>query len=137
MKIIDSDFNGKFSTVTIQTKLGTFTGSAALHPNDMIIVSKFVGWRIAEQRALIKYYKAQIKKEKYIIQGINETILNGVPFDWQVRSEIRELINQHQNQMKDWENKIIEADKILMTIFDYINMLKERQDKMDTLNEEN
>ena len=119
MKILESNYNNGHSTITIQTASGIFTGNANLHPEDKDVESRIVGWEIAEQRAIINYYKDKIKKEKNIIKGIKEVyLINGESI------YIDDLIYQHKNQIKSWEKQIQESKEILKEIFDGINKTK-------------
>lgn len=130
MQIIDSKYNKGFSSVTIQTPIGHFTGKAYLHPDDKEIGTCYTGWRIAEQRALIKYYKAHIRKEKNIIKGIIEFYDY---FPSQDNVEVYEnLYYQHTNQIKDWKRKIQENLDNIKNIEDTIEQRKkQKQNKIN------
>jgi hypothetical protein len=77
--LISSDYNAETgeSVVTIHTEEGNFTGRARLHPADADNASRFFGCQIAEQRAAIKWHKAQLRilreQEAAIFAFIKET----------------------------------------------------------------
>ena len=123
MIILESNYNNGYSTITIQTASGNYTGHAKVHPEDKCISSRIVGWKIAEQRALIKYYKDKIKKEKNIIKGIEELSLHLNSFRI-VEQTTKNLIYQHKNQIKSWELSIQESKDILKEIFEGITKTK-------------
>lgn len=71
-KILYSNYSTStgVSTVTIQTKYGTFTGTAKIHPDDKDYSSSFFGCELAELRAGIKSLKAKLKKINYQLEAI-------------------------------------------------------------------
>ena len=70
MKMIYNNFDPltNITTVTLADKYGTYTGIAKLHPDD--INNSIAGFRIAEERARIKFYKARLKREKIRLQTL-------------------------------------------------------------------
>lgn len=70
MKMIYNNFDPltNVTTVTLADKYGTYTGTAKLHPDD--INNSIAGFRIAEERARIKFYKARLKREKIRLQTL-------------------------------------------------------------------
>ena len=122
MKILESSYDKGYSTITIQTASGVFTGHANAHPEDKCVESRIVGWKIAEQRAIIKYYKDKIKKEKNILKGIYE--ITELPQIYGNIDEVVRIEEQHENQIKNWENQIKEAKKYLEEIFNNIQKTK-------------
>ena len=70
MKMIYNNFDPltNITTVTLADKYGTYTGIAKLHPDD--INNSIAGFRIAEERARIKFYKARLKREKIKLQTL-------------------------------------------------------------------
>lgn len=125
MKILESNYNNGHSTIVIQTASGQFMGQARVHPEDKDVESRIIGWKIAEQRALISYYKDKIKKEKNIIKGIYELTYRFDPFDLPIaRRAARDLIYQHNNQIKSWEISIQESKDIIKEIFEGIEKTK-------------
>ena len=123
MKILESSYIKGHSIIVIQTASGTFTGHAKVHPEDKIVESRIVGWKIAEQRAIINYYKDKIKKEKNIIKGIEELTKNFNTAS-AVTYAAEKLIYQHKNQIKSWESQVKESKLILNEIFDGIQKTK-------------
>ena len=75
-KIIDSSYdeNTNIAFVKIKTNIGNFIGESKLHEEDRKYKSKFVGYRLAESKALINYYKAKVKKMNFEICTIDEII---------------------------------------------------------------
>lgn len=74
-KLIDSSFNEKngVSYVKIKTKLGIFEGIAKRHPKDMDIQSNFFGCKLAELRAIKKYFlknKKEIKNKQLFLENL-------------------------------------------------------------------
>ena len=70
MKMIYNNFDPitNVTTVTLADKYGTYIGIAKLHPDD--INNSIAGFRIAEERARIKFYKARLKREKIRLQTL-------------------------------------------------------------------
>lgn len=65
-QLVESDYNkltGK-SFVKIKYKGKYYVGIAKLHPDDADKASKFAGCRFAEQRAIIKALKAELKQKR-------------------------------------------------------------------------
>ena len=58
------------SIVTIETKRGTYTGIAKVHPDDEEIQNKYTGLRIAEMKAVRKAYKDELKRERIILHAL-------------------------------------------------------------------
>lgn len=74
-KLIDSSFNEKngISYVKIKTKLGIFEGIAKRHPEDMDIQSNFFGCKLAELRAIKKFFlknKKEIKNKQLFLENL-------------------------------------------------------------------
>lgn len=68
MKLIHFNFNRKtgISTVILQNRNGRYIGTAKLHPEDE--GNEITGCLLAEKRAWIKYYKAELKRNKIQLQ---------------------------------------------------------------------
>lgn len=73
MKLKRSLFNEYtgVSQIVLENRGKTYTGKAILHPNDWEHMSKYVGCRLAEKRANIKYLKekrdeAKLKRDALI-----------------------------------------------------------------------
>lgn len=74
-KLIDSSFNEKngISYVKIKTKLGIFEGTAKRHPKDIDIQSNFFGCKLAELRAIKKFFlknKKEIKNKQLFLENL-------------------------------------------------------------------
>lgn len=74
-KLIDSSFNEKngVSYVKIKTKLGIFEGIAKRHPKDMDIQSNFFGCKLAELRAIKKFFlknRKEIKNKQLFLENL-------------------------------------------------------------------
>jgi hypothetical protein len=81
MKLISSDFNKNtgISTVILQNRNGRYTGTAKLHPEDK--GSEIAGCLLAEKRAWIKYYKAELKRNKIQLQEATRLKKDIVSYD--------------------------------------------------------
>lgn len=64
------DKNTGISTVTIDTKIGTFTGTSKIRKEDLPFESIYFGCQIAEMKAVIK----MLKKQKSILSIEKETL---------------------------------------------------------------
>lgn len=62
------DENNNISTITKQTKYGTFTCSVKVHPDDLDIMNEYDGFHFAEMKCDIAAYqvKAQYMKQRAI-----------------------------------------------------------------------
>ena len=82
MKLIYSDFNKNtgISTVVLQNREGCYKGIARVHPEDDNDGNAITGCSIAESRAMIKYHKAMIKKNKTKIKAL-QSFLDDLIFD--------------------------------------------------------
>lgn len=74
-KLIDSSFNEKngISYVKIKTKLGIFEGTAKRHPEDTDIQSNFFGCKLAELRAIKKFFlknRKEIKNKQLFLENL-------------------------------------------------------------------
>ena len=118
-KILYSNYNTStgVSTVTIQTKYGTFTGTAKVHPDDKDYSSSFFGCELAELRAGIKSLKAKLKKVNYQLEAI-ETCCKISPitvdildYKWNLKGLKEEIKNQISIIENTIKLKIKERDK--------------------------
>jgi len=114
IKIIDSDFNTEtgISTTKILTDLGSFTGTAKLHPDDQDKASRFAGCRYAEIRATIKYMKMKKKLFKEEIKLLNHLL--GNTKNKISRKNITEITQNLANDIQEC-NKNIELLKKSLT----------------------
>ena len=60
------------STVRIETKIGTFVGTAYLQEEDKDNPSRFAGCQLAEYKAIRKYYIALVKRLKLEARGMKQ-----------------------------------------------------------------
>lgn len=68
-KSIFNEYTGE-SIVVLENKGKKYQGHAILHPEDFENASKYAGCRIAEKRALIKYYKEKRDEAKIKLKAI-------------------------------------------------------------------
>ena len=73
-KVSYSDFDPTtgISMTRIETKIGTFVGTAFLQDKDKENTSRFAGCRLAELKAIRKYYIALIKRLKLEARGMKQ-----------------------------------------------------------------
>lgn len=107
MKLKRSKFNeySGVSIVMLENKGNTYTGNAVLHPEDFENASRYVGCRLAERRALAKYYQEKKNIARYKRDAINSLLndLTNSPDDL----DIFETILNHK---KYW-NKMYKESK--------------------------
>ena len=60
------------SMTRIETKIGTFVGTAFLQDEDKANTSRFAGCRLAELKAIRKYYIALVKRLKLEARGMKQ-----------------------------------------------------------------
>ena len=60
------------SIVKIETKIGTFIGTAHLQEEDKENPSRFAGCQLAEYKAIRKYYIALVKRLKLEARGMKQ-----------------------------------------------------------------
>lgn len=68
----DFDFTTGISMVRIETKIGTFVGTAHLKDEDKNSPSRFAGCQLAEYKAIRKYYIALVKRLKLEARGMKQ-----------------------------------------------------------------
>jgi hypothetical protein len=98
-----------FSAVTISTRLGIYTGTSQVHPDDEDIASEFEGCHYAEGRAAINY----LKEEKRIATIKLATLKNVYQSYEQMKyfSENKKEIKVLKAKIKDCEDKLNEITK--------------------------
>ena len=106
----DEDYNG-FSEVVINTDLGYFSGKAWCHPDEKF--SHFKGCRIAEMRAIIKYYKAKRKNLKIELKAYNDIYTAISPTDFRSLKLIGKWIKRRKKDIEEIEQKIIELENAI------------------------
>lgn len=129
MKMIYNNFDPltNVTTVTLADKYGTYTGIAKLHPDD--INNSIAGFRIAEERARIKFYKARLKREKIRLQtlisfkkeyyqdfSLKEFIFLEIRINRSLRliKDFNKIISTHEDALKEYfkaREKIIKKIK--------------------------
>lgn len=77
IKFMSSSFNKEtgISEVVVQNKYGMFKGYSKLHPDDIPFASQYTGCNFAEQRAVIKAMKAELKFLKAHYEGYLDATL--------------------------------------------------------------
>lgn len=130
--------NTGLSIVRIVTKYGEFTDTAALHPDEEIKGSEFVGCHIAECRAHIKAWKAKNKETRiqlHALQNLYKQIESCKRHDpkncesWHIKHQINELVKQDNAERAQIEalKKNIEY-RIARASIDYLK--KEAEEKL-------
>lgn len=116
MKLKFSQFNEYtgVSKVILEKKGKQYEGLAVLHPDDWENASKYAGCRLAEKRALIKYYKerkniARIKRDALIsaYNDINNSNFTSA-FTFTSSEQIdmyNKIMNGIRNHIKYWNDE--------------------------------
>lgn len=115
MKLKFSQFNEYtgVSKVILENKGKKYEGLAVLHPDDWENASKYAGCRLAERRALIKYYKerkniAKIKRDGLIsaYNDINSNFTSAFTFTSSEQIDMyNKIMNGIRNHIKYWNNE--------------------------------
>lgn len=135
-KIKDAYFDKKlgFSAVVISTRLGVFTGTSQVHPDDKDIASEFEGCHYAEGRAAIEY----LKEEKRIAIIKLATLKNVYQSYEQMKyfSANKKEIKILKAKIKDCEEKLNEITRGIEGIKKHIEYSIEnyRKDKEEFYN---
>lgn len=140
-KLFKYDFNPDtgISTVTLKSKRGLFTGTAKVHPEDKEVQSKFFGLHAAENKALRKLYKEELKREKIILETIKRVQKDlqenlhdtGSYDDYVILSTLRKRLyfieRNHSNNITILKDSLEELKKSLAKDKEYLKKIKERK----------
>lgn len=130
-KLIKAEYNldTGVSTVTIGCRLGQFTGTAKLHPEeDVDLRSRYFGCELAESRACVKALKALRREYKNKAAALNE-----------VNSIVKSLkdYNPYTNECRkirrvyyEYQDKIQNLDTIIKTIEENIVAMPNNREKI-------
>lgn len=139
-KIKKSDYNSKkgYSYVIISTPLGDFKGEAFLNKEDIQYESTYFGCTLAEERALVKYWKVQLTNAKIALRtlkNLEKVFVSLKDFNSKSR-EFCQLRKQIHIKEKEIEKLLYELDimktelKNLPTArFKYIQDVEKRKKK--------
>lgn len=133
IKDANFDIDSGISTVTIDSKYGTFSGTCRCHDSDMPKASRFFGCKIAELRAYKKAMKSQLhdyKVEYKVMRSFVDTLSQMRNFDpksagyYHAKKSMRIIAAKIENQKKNLEaidayikNCITERDNIDLNRF--------------------
>lgn len=140
-KLFKYDFNPDtgISTVTLKSKRGLFTGTAKVHPEDKEAQSKFFGLHTAENKALRKLYKEELKREKIILETIKrvqkdlqENLHDTGSYDnYLILSTLRKRLyfmeRNHSNNITILKDSLEEFKKSLAKDKEYLKKIKEKK----------
>lgn len=140
-KLFKYDFNPDtgISTVTLKSKRGLFTGTAKVHPEDKEVQSKFFGLHAAENKALRKLYKEELKREKIILETIKRVQKDlqenlhdtGSYDDYVILSTLRKRLyfmeRNHSNNITILKYSLEELKKSLAKDKEYLKKIKEKK----------
>ena len=140
-KLFKYDFNPDtgISTVTLKSKRGLFTGTAKVHPEDKEAQSKFFGLHTAENKALRKLYKEELKREKIILETIKRIQKDlqenlhdtGSYDDYVILSTLRKRLyfmeRNHSNNITILKDSLEEFKKSLAKDKEYLKKIKEKK----------
>lgn len=127
------------STVTLKSKRGLFTGTAKVHPEDKEAQSKFFGLHTAENKALRKLYKEELKREKIILETIKRVQKDlqenlhdtGSYDDYVILSTLRKRLyfmeRNHSNNITILKDSLEEFKKSLAKDKEYLKKIKEKK----------
>ena len=110
------------STVTIKTKIGTFTGSSYLQDEDKENISRFAGCRLAELKAIRKYYIELIKRLKLEARGMKQ-ICDAIDTSIKITNNY-ELTPAAKIAKRNYNKKLQEIEAIKQKIKAYTNYIK-------------
>lgn len=110
IKDMSYDENTAMSTVTINTRLGEFTGWSRLHDVDRNVISE-AGFEYAQNRAVVKFMKAIVREVTAKRDGVKEIydyLLSCAEFDEDSRRirKIRKKIFEYDSEIKRWKELI-------------------------------
>lgn len=140
-KVSYSDFDPTtgISVTRIETKIGTFVGTAFLQDEDKENTSKLAGCRLAELKAIRNYYAALIKRLKLEARGMKQIcdaidtsikVTNNHELNCAIKIAKRNY-NKKLNEIKIIKQKIIDIknyiDYSIKTRDEY---LKKQKDKI-------
>lgn len=116
-KIISENFDEKTgrSTIIIGTPEGQFEGHATLLEEDGPLVSHFVGFRIAETKAMMKYLKFLIGREKYLYNFLNSAVCQSKEkgsLDWH-KYAVKKKIESLERDYNILKGSLVDVDKAL------------------------
>lgn len=140
-KLFKYDFNPDtgISTVTLKSKRGLFTGTAKVHPEDKEVQSKFFGLHAAENKALRKLYKEELKREKIILETVKRIQKDlqenlhdtGSYDDYVILSTLRKRLyfmeRNHSNNITILKDSLEEFKKSLAKDKEYLKKIKEKK----------
>ena len=140
-KLFKYDFNPDtgISTVTLKSKRGLFTGTAKVHPEDKEVQSKFFGLHAAENKALRKLYKEELKREKIILETIKRVQKDlqenlhdtGSYDDYVILSTLRKRLHfmerNHSNNITILKDSLEEFKNSLAKDKEYLKKIKEKK----------
>lgn len=140
-KLFKYDFNPDtgISIVTLKSKRGLFTGTAKVHPEDKEVQSKFFGLHAAENKALRKLYKEELKREKIILETIKRVQKDlqenlhdtGSYDDYVILSTLRKRLyfmeRNHSNNITILKDSLEEFKKSLAKDKEYLKKIKEKK----------
>lgn len=119
MKLIYSNFNKDTgeSEIIIQNKYGRFSGKAKIHPKDQEHKSNFVGYRLAQNRAQIKFLQTKCKQQKIMlktIQNFNKELHKYCSFiDPKIQHRINLKLRDYNNNIKNLKLEISQLEEDL------------------------
>ena len=117
--IKDRADGGKFTIVTIKAPTGEkYSGTAIINPEDMDHFRPLTGYRIAENRAYIKYLKDRLMKIKYHKWVLNylqvkDTAKSGSVYSNREQRDINHKIIEMSKEIKDIKRKILNTYKLI------------------------
>lgn len=110
------------SWVRIETKIGTFVGTAFLQDEDKENTSKFAGCRLAELKAKRKYYIALVKRLNLEARGMKQ-ICDAI--DTSIKGTGKnDLIPAAKIAKRNYNKKLYEIKKAKQRIIDITNYIK-------------
>ena len=128
-KILESEYHlGYDSWILKQTKYGTFSGQAELHPQDKDIDNSFDGCRIAEFRADLQAYqeKARWMRQRAVGARILFETNKELILDANIEEELEKTVKMLEQQA-DAAREYCERMKSYKPIF-IKNILKQRRE---------
>ncbi len=121
--IKDRADGGKFTIVTIKAPTGEkYSGTAIINPEDIDYFRPLTGYRIAENRAYIKYLKERVKKlawHKYILNYLltkDNAFKTGTVYSNREQRDINHKVIELSKEIKEGKKKILSGYKLIDSI---------------------
>ena len=120
--IKDRADGGKFTIVTIKAPTGEkYSGTAIIKPEDIDYFRPLTGYRIAENRAYIKYLKDRLTKIKYHKWLLNylqvkDTAKSGSVYSNREQRDMNHKVIEMSKEVKDIKRRILETYRLINTM---------------------